>query len=167
MDINIKVIPESEQRAEVNGADWYYDETGNLQVRISPLKDWRHEVLLQFHEAIEAVICKHLGISQQAVDKFDQQFDLEHPNEPDLNAGDDPLAPYDRAHTLATACERAMAFALDVQWGDYDRELGQNYPGPSKKSGANPADTKPVPGTDIQPEGGAGVDEGKPEATHG
>lgn len=133
MDIIIKVIPEVEQRKEVNGADWFWDADGNLQVRVSPMSDWRREVLLGFHEAIEAVCCRYLGVSQQSVDIFDQQFDAAHPDEPDLNAGDDPLAPYDRAHTLATCCERALAFALNVQWGDYDRELGESYPGPSKK----------------------------------
>lgn len=137
MDILIKVIPESEQRSEVNGADWFWDADGNLQVRVSPLGDWREEALLGLHEAFEAVVCKHLGVSQQAVDKFDQEFDKAHPNQPDLNAGDDPLAPYDRAHTIATCAERALAFALDVQWGDYDKHLGDKYPGPSKKSSTN------------------------------
>lgn len=133
MNINIQVIPESEMRAEVNGADWFWDDKGDLQVRVSPMSDWRRETLLGLHEAIEAVCCKHLGVSQQCVDEFDMAYDKAHPDEADLNAGDDPLAPYDRAHTLATCCERALAFALDVQWGDYDKELATTYPGPSKK----------------------------------
>ncbi|SRR5881394_225786 len=137
MDITIKVIPEDQQRAEVNGADWFWDEAGNLQVRVSPMSDWRREVILAVHETVEAICCRHLGVSQAAVDKFDIAYDKAHPNEPDLNAGDDPLAPYDRAHTLATACERALAFALDVQWGEYDRELGTTYPGVSKKLAGN------------------------------
>lgn len=133
MDILIRVIPREQHRPEVDGVDWFYDNNGNLQVRISPLGDWREEALLGLHEAFEAVVCKHLGISQQAVDKFDQDYDKAHPNEPDLNAGDDPLAPYDRAHCVATAAERMLAFALDVQWGEYDKHLGEGYPGPGKR----------------------------------
>lgn len=133
MDIVIKLISKDAHRPEVDGVDWYWDKEGNLQVRISPMGDWRDEALLGIHEAIEACICKHLGISQQAVDSFDHAYDKAHPNEPDLNAGDDPLAPYDRAHSMATACERALAYALDVQWGDYDKRLATLYPGPTKR----------------------------------
>jgi hypothetical protein len=136
MDIIIKIIPKEAHRKEVDGVDWFWDSDGNLQVRVSPITggDWRDEVLLGIHEAIEALVCKHLGISQQAIDTFDQAYDKAHPNEPDLNAGDDPLAPYNRPHTLATACERALAFALDVQWGEYDKRLACLYPGPSKRA---------------------------------
>ena len=133
MDISIKIVEPKNMRPEVDGVDWFWESNGDLQVQVAPMSDWRYEVLLGLHEAFEAVCCKHLGVSQAAVDKFDQQFDKDHPNEPDLNAGDDPLAPYDRAHTVATACERVLAFALDVQWGDYDTELAKNYPGASKK----------------------------------
>lgn len=133
MEIHLTVIPPEQHRPEVDGCDWQWDKDGNLHVKISPLADWREEVLLMVHEAIEALICKHQGVSQEAVDKFDQAYDAAHPNEPDLNAGDDPLAPYDRAHTVATACERMMAFALDVQWGEYDKHLATLYPGPGKR----------------------------------
>lgn len=134
MDIIIKVIPESEQRAEVNGADWFWDEAGNLQVRVSPMSDWRYETLLGIHEAVEAVMCKFNGVSQKSVDEFDIEYDKAHPNEPDLNAGDDPAAPYKLEHTFATAIERILAGVLKVSWKLYDDELATNYPGPSKKA---------------------------------
>jgi len=118
-------------RPEVDGVDWFWDENGDLQVRVAPMSDWRREVLLGIHEAVEALVCKHTWVSQEAVDNFDREYDNTHAT--DCNGGDDPLAPYDRAHTLATCCERALAFALDVQWGDYDRELSTTYPGPRHK----------------------------------
>jgi len=132
MNICIKVIPESEQRKEVNGCDWFWDEEGNLQVRISPMSDWRYEVLLGIHEAVEAIMCKHNGVSQQSVDVFDQEYDKTHTF--DLNAGDDPAAPYKKEHTFATAIERVLAGVLNVDWLAYDTELAQSYPGPSKKT---------------------------------
>lgn len=118
-------------RKEVNGADWYWDDQGNLQVRVSPLSDWRYETLLAIHECVEAVMCKHNGVSQKSVDDFDLEYDKTHTF--DLNAGDDPAAPYVREHCLATAIERILCAELDVNWLTYDTELANSYPGPSKK----------------------------------
>jgi hypothetical protein len=132
MDIVIRVIPESEQRAEVNGADWFWDEKGNLQVRVSPMSDWRRETLLAIHETVEAIMCKHNGVTQKSVDEFDMEYDKTHTS--DLNAGDDPKAPYVREHCLATAIERILCAELDVNWLEYDTELATDYPGPSKKT---------------------------------
>lgn len=131
MNIHICVIPESEQRKCVSGADWFFDSNGDLQVRISPLSNWRRECLLGLHEAIEAVICRHRGIPHEAVDKFDLEYESTHTS--DLNAGDDPLAPYVREHCLATGIERILCVALDTSWLDYDKELENKYPGPTKK----------------------------------
>lgn len=131
MNLICKVIPESEMRAEVNGADWFWDEHGDLQVRVSPMSNWRYEVLLMIHELTEAVMCMHNGVSQAAVDKFDLEYDKTHTF--DLDAGDDPHAPYVREHCLATAIERILCAELDVNWLSYDTELAQSYPGPSKK----------------------------------
>lgn len=130
MNITIKVVPPSEMRPSVDGVDWYW-ENGNLEVRVAPMSDWRREVMLGFHEAIEAVLCQFNGVSQQAVDAFDTEYDKTHST--DCSAGDDPLAPYHREHTLATAVERMLAYALRVQWGEYDKELADSYPGPSHK----------------------------------
>lgn len=132
MDILIRVIPESQMRPEVNGADWYFDTEGNLQVRVSPMSDWRYETLLAIHEAVEAIMCKFNGVTQKSVDEFDLEYDKTHTF--DLNAGDDPAAPYKLEHTFATAIERILAGVLKVDWLTYDTELAQSYPGPSKKT---------------------------------
>lgn len=124
MNIICKVIPESEQRAEVNGCDWYFDENGDLQVRVSPQSDRRYEVLLMIHEACEAILCQHNGVTVAQVDAFDLEYDKTHTF--DLNAGDDPGAPYAREHCFATAIERIMAAELDVNWLAYDTELAQS-----------------------------------------
>ena len=134
MNIHIIVIPESQQRPEVNGADWYFDDKGDLQVRVSPMSDWRYEVALAFHEAFEACLCKNNGVTQQAVDKFDMAFDLAHPDEPDLNAGDEQDAPYVVEHNYATIVDRLFIGACGLKWKDYDTELAAVYPGPTKKA---------------------------------
>jgi hypothetical protein len=133
MNIHILVIPESEQRKEVNGADWFWDDKGDLQVRVSPMSDWRYEVALAFHEAFEACLCKHNGVTQAEVDKFDMEYDAAHPNQPDLNAGDEQAAPYRHEHNYATIVDRLFIGACGLNWKDYDDELAVTYPGPSKK----------------------------------
>lgn len=130
MNVIIKVINENEHRPHISGADWFFDSNGDLQVRVSKLSDWRREMCLAFHEAVEAVLCKHNGVSQQAVDDFDYQYDQDHSS--DINAGDDPLAPYEHEHSLATAVERILAAELRVQWKEYDDELGR-IPTPKQK----------------------------------
>jgi hypothetical protein len=131
MNITIKVIPNSEMRQGVDGADWYFTEQGDLEVRVAPLSDWRYEVLLGLHEAYEAVLCRHDGVTVQQVDEFDQDYDKNHAA--DLNAGDEHNAPYRTQHCLATAAERIMAGHMGICWKDYDDELSARYPGPSKR----------------------------------
>jgi hypothetical protein len=131
MNINIVVIPEAEQRPEVNGADWYFDNKGDLQVRVSPMSDWRYEVLLGVHEAVEAICCMNAGVSQAEVDAFDLEYDKTHTF--DVDAGDEPHAPYSRQHCVATAIERILCAELGANWKLYDDTLKMSYPGPSKK----------------------------------
>lgn len=129
MNIFIKVIPESEQRLEVSGADWFFDGNGDLQVRVSPMSDWRYEVTLAMHEAFEALIWFHRhGPDVSAVDAFDQKFYETHTD--DLDAGDEPSCPYRQEHNSATAAERILAGDLGIVWAEYDRELAARYPGP-------------------------------------
>ena len=92
------------------------------------MSDWRREALLGIHEAVEAIMCKFNRVPQTAVDKFDQDYYLAHAD--DCDAGDDPEAPYEHEHCLATAIERILCAELRVNWEDYDRELAETYPGP-------------------------------------
>jgi hypothetical protein len=133
MNITIKLIPPEEHRACVDGCDWYWDEQGDLQVRISPLGDWREETLLAIHETMEAIMCKHNGVTQQQVDEFDIEFDRTHPDLPDAGAGDDPAAPYAREHRIATGLEMVLCAELGVNWMAYMTRLEEIYPGVSKR----------------------------------
>lgn len=121
MDILIRVIDNGQHRHPFTGADWFWDNDGNLQVRVSKLSDWRYEALLGIHEAVEAIMCKHNNVTQESVDVFDTWYDQTHAS--DLNAGDDPNAPYRREHCFATAIERVLCAELNVNWKQYDDEL--------------------------------------------
>jgi hypothetical protein len=131
MNINLQVIPPSQMRPEVDGADWFWDSNGDLQVRVCPMSDSRMEIALMLHEAFEALLCHHDGVTQKQVDEFDQKYDLTH--ETDVEAGDDPNAPYKVQHSLATAVERIYTAHVGLDWKTYDDELNATYPGPSHK----------------------------------
>lgn len=122
MNINIQIVPNDVvmQRKQFTGADWWWEDE-NLQVRIAKLGDWREEMCLAMHEVSEAIMCKHMKISHESVDVFDSKY--QHENEIDLNAGDEPDAPYRIPHCYATAIERVMAGVLDIDWKSYDKKL--------------------------------------------
>lgn len=137
MDIHIRVLPKEEMRPEVDGADWFWDANGNLQVQVGPMSDWRYEIALAFHEAFEACLCKNNGVKQQDVDKFDMEYDKAHPDRPDLNAGDETDAPYVAEHNYATIVDRLFIGACGLKRKPYDDELATVYPGPTKATAKN------------------------------
>lgn len=124
MNINLKQIPNEEIRIrhDFTGADWWWDNDGNLEVRVAAeLIDWKEAMSLAVHEITEALICKYMNISIDDVDKFDSEFKGEHII--DVNAGDDPKAPYKIPHTFATAIERILTGIFGVDWLSYDEKL--------------------------------------------
>jgi hypothetical protein len=38
------------------------------------MSDRRFEALIALHEAVEALVCEHAGVSAAAVDKFDRAY---------------------------------------------------------------------------------------------
>jgi hypothetical protein len=115
-----------------------------LKIKVSSMLDWRMEALMAIHELVEVLKCKHDGVSQAVVDKFDFEFERlreerifeasrKH-TEPGITSGEEALiaieepgdqatAPYRAQHCLATGVERIMAYALDVTWADYEVEV--------------------------------------------
>lgn len=126
MNINILTVPNDEikLRKGFTGADWWEDEAGDLQVRVAAeLTDWKERACLMIHEAVEAIACKHLGVTVQQVDDYDAKFEREHPGDGTTNVGDLHDCPYRQPHNAATAAERVLATMLDVSWQQYDDRL--------------------------------------------
>ncbi len=116
MDITIKTIAHDTQRYDTAG-DWWFDDAGDLQIRISDMGNWKHEALVAFHELAEVLLCKERGIAAETVDEFDKTHnDSIELGEP----GDDPNCPYRKEHFFATSIERLLAAELGVDWGEYD-----------------------------------------------
>jgi hypothetical protein len=122
MKIEIKTIPHEDQHYPTVG-DWYWDGLGNLQIRVSDMKDWRYEALVAFHEMFEALACKRAGISEESVTAFDIEFENARKQGNEDEPGDCIRAPYYRQHQLATIVERQLAMELGVIWDDYSAKV--------------------------------------------
>ncbi len=126
MNIHILTVPNEtiKERHGFTGADWWFDEVGDLQVRVAAeLNDWRQQACLAIHEATEAIMCRHLKVTVQQVDDYDEKFEREHPGDGTTNVGDLSDCPYRVPHNAATAAERIVAGVLDVPWQTYDDRL--------------------------------------------
>jgi hypothetical protein len=116
--IVIETIEHSNQRIGDVG-DWWFDENGDLQIRVSKLGDWRYEFLLARHEMDEAMLCKFHGITTEQVDQGDLTMVSKNPD-PDSFSGY-LGAPYQYQHNDALAAEWQMSRLLDVDWIEYGK----------------------------------------------
>ena len=120
MKITIETIPHDQQRYCTAG-DWIEQPGGDILIRVSELGDWRYNMAVGIHEAVEALLCRNDGVSQADVDAFDMAFSEDQPipwasSEP----GDERAAPYARQHCFATAVERMLIGAFGLSWADYE-----------------------------------------------
>jgi hypothetical protein len=121
MRMHIETIPHESQRYPTVG-DYWLDENGVEQIRISEMMDWRYEVLVAVHEIIEMALTRHRGIAEEGITDFDIRFEQNKSQalvagEP----GDNINAPYRKEHFFATNVERLLAAELGVDWFEYDR----------------------------------------------
>ena len=115
--LDVQVIPHADQAYETPG-DWEFDTAGCLQVRVS-LMSPDYVFLIAIHEAIEAWLCRHHGVSETEVTAFDKAFEAAREAGNTDEPGDDPSAPYRREHFFATSIERLIATELGVDWNTY------------------------------------------------
>lgn len=128
MKIDYQVIPHVEQRYETPGDYWQDGDVWHF--RVSALSDRRYEWLIFLHELIEWVLVLLAGVAVEEIDAFDRAYEGLRPTgvapcgckiaeEP----GFDRHAPYHHQHYLADICERAIGFALKVDWNAYADEV--------------------------------------------
>lgn len=119
MNITIKTIPHDKQRYPTCG-DWWFDKSGDLQLRISDMGNPEYESLVALHELVEVMLCKKRGITAEQVDAFDMAFEKAREEGNDDEPGDDPKAPYRKEHFFATNIECLMAGELGVDFKEYE-----------------------------------------------
>jgi hypothetical protein len=116
MRIVIESIPHEDQRYPTVG-DWWVDEAGTWQIRVSELNNEKMAFLVGLHELVEMACCLSDGVTQESVDLFDKHYAGE--GEP----GDDIEAPYWTQHQQASSVEQTLAAWLGVDWDEYDRAI--------------------------------------------
>jgi hypothetical protein len=122
MNITMKVIPHNEHRYETVG-DWWFDEDGSLQIRVSDMGNEDYAILVAVHELIEVLLCKKRGITDEAVSAFDTAFEDARVEGNTDEPGDDPKSPYRAEHLFATGIEKLLAAELGVDWKTYDEAV--------------------------------------------
>jgi hypothetical protein len=122
LHIVIQTIDHSKQRYPIVG-DWQIDKAGDLHITVSKMSDQRYEFLVGMHEAIEAYLAIHAGVSPEAVDRFDRAYEAKRKAGDDSEPGDDLRAPYHKQHVFASKIERLLARQFGVNWSAYDREV--------------------------------------------
>ncbi len=137
-ELHLKVIQHADQRYETCG-DYFADENGVEQIRVSELPDPRHEHLVMLHELFERIWCFHNGVTNESVDAFDKLFEQEREDglhSVDDEPGDDRRAPYYHGHQFATVAERLLAAALGINCIEYEQavnNLSQRGPNNGKR----------------------------------
>lgn len=125
MKINIKVIKHEDQRDAITG-QWWMDERGVLQIRVSRMGNSDYEKLHIMHELFEAFASTYdKGVTDASTETFDKAF-VERRKRGDLPAhitepGFDPECPYHDEHMAATGVEMLLATFLKVKWSDYEK----------------------------------------------
>jgi hypothetical protein len=132
--LNVEVIPHASQRYDTVG-DYWVDDQGVTQFRISDLGNPLYHHLILMHELTEIELNKKAGVTIRMIDDFDFEFARNRPPDDASEPGDDPRAPYFKQHQTATKVERAQAKSLGVDWEAYEARIDQvmaTYP--TKKS---------------------------------
>lgn len=122
MQIKIKTINRNKQRYPTIG-DWVWGKKGDLFIYVSEMFNFKkrlysYEILVAFHELVEAILCRDRGITQSSVDKFDIQFEKKRTNQDE--PGHDSRAPYKKEHITAEKFERLLAKELNIDWDEYE-----------------------------------------------
>lgn len=125
MRIVIETVPHASMPYPTCG-DWRRDGAGTLWIRVSSEIGDKFASLVALHELVEVLLCEARGITTESVDAFDIEFEKQRAKSLVVDTsepGDDPEAPYQNEHCIATGVERIVAAALGVRWDEYERAI--------------------------------------------
>lgn len=124
MKINIETIPHDLQRYPTVG-DYWTDENGVLQIRVSDIGNDVFNGLVAVHELVEFLLCKWRGVSEEDITKFDIEYEANREEGNVDEPGFDPKSPYHREHGIATAVELLMCAHIDQSWNEYEKAVNE------------------------------------------
>jgi hypothetical protein len=120
-EIQVEFISHKAQRYDTCG-DWVF-EGDILHIWVSRLGNWRMELAVAVHEAIEAMLCDEAGIEEPDVVAFDLAYEAKRLPGDDSEPGDSPEAPYREPHQKATPIERYLIESLGIPWDEYEAKV--------------------------------------------
>jgi hypothetical protein len=126
MNVTIKPIPHKEHRYPTCG-DWWFDDNGDMQIRVSKELPDASQHLVALHEYAEALMCRASGVTQKDVDNFDMNFEANRKPDDNSEPGDHIEAPYYREHGIATALERMVATQMGIGWMEHEQAIGDLF----------------------------------------
>lgn len=131
MKIHVETIPHGQQAYNTCGNYWI-DEEGTLQIRISEMGGLDYEIPVLLHELVEWFLCQKRGIKLDDIDSFDKIFELERAlgRHVDQEPGDSPEAPYTNEHRFAENIERQVVHEAGMRWDDYDERVSREWASP-------------------------------------
>lgn len=117
MKIAIKTVKQSDQRY-CTCDDWKRN-GDTMEILVSEMGDDEMNFLIAIHAMIEAFLCERDGVKEEDVTKFDMEnMDLDNP-------GDNPKAPYNKQHLIATLIECQLASYLGIPWKLYEERISE------------------------------------------
>jgi len=117
IEIHVKTIRPDQHRYPTHG-DYFTDDRGVEQIRVSDMGDHKLELCIAIHEIVESYLCKDAGIPEEAITAFDLKFEDELAlglHGPDDEPGDQPDCPYSEQHRKAMIVEHLIANFLGVK----------------------------------------------------
>ena len=126
MKVIIETIPHDQQRYDTVG-DWSWEDVETLCIKVSAeMPDIRMSFLVAIHELVEALQCRHDGVTEKEVDEFDLDPEtMRYCKEFDIEPGDHPISPYRNQHCLATGVERILCSTFGLNWAEYEDSLNE------------------------------------------
>lgn len=120
MNYHIETIPHQNHRYETVG-DYFLDDAGVTQVRISDMRNEDYQFLVMIHELVEDHLCRKRGIDEETVIKpFDETYEANRdPSDTTSEPGWALDCPYRNEHAFAEKIEREIALELGVDWRIY------------------------------------------------
>jgi len=128
LNVRIRTIAHHLQQYDTVGNYWRdAGESGAavLEIRVSRMRDRRHEFLVALHELIEAFLCDWRRIPFDQITGFDIEFESNRRKGDLAEPGASARAPYRREHRFAERVERIVARELEVDWRQYDRAVAR------------------------------------------
>lgn len=124
MRVVIETIDHKDQDYPTVGNYWT-DEKGDLQIRVSEMNDFFYCGMVAVHEFIEWLLCKKAGITEKEITDFDLKFESERKEGNLDEPGFDKNAPYRNQHCFATSVELGMCALAGIDFKNYDKTVNE------------------------------------------